>query len=64
MYLVMLGLKLLILGFVAAADLLDLCDGFELLLDVLSLGFQFLLQIVSLCGKFPQILPQVLTLIL
>lgn len=42
-YLIMLFFELFILGFVATADLLDLRDGFEFLLDVHGLCLQLLL---------------------
>lgn len=64
MYLVMLCLQLLVLGFVAAADLFDLSDGFEFLLDVRGLGLQIPLQAVSLGGELTHILPEVLQLTL
>lgn len=47
-HLVILDLQLLVLGLVAASDLLHLCDGLDLLLDVVVFSLQFFLQRVSL----------------
>lgn len=60
----MLFFKFFILSFVATADLLDLRDSFEFLLNVYSLGVQFLLQTISFCGYLPQVVLQVLHLAL
>lgn len=45
----MLDFELLVLAFVASPNLLDLCDGLVLLQNVIVLGFQVLLESVSLC---------------
>ena len=46
--LVVLHLQLLVLGLVAAADLLDLSDGLVLLQDIVVLALRVLLQAVPL----------------
>ncbi len=63
-YLIVLFFELFILGFVATADLLDLCDGFEFLLDVQGLCLQLLLQTVPFSGDLPKAFLQVLQLAL
>lgn len=50
----MLIFELFILGFVATTYLLDLCDGFEFLLDVQCLCLQLLLQIIPFRGDLPK----------
>lgn len=60
----MLSFEFLVLGLVTAADLLHLHDGFNFLLDVLILGLQLLLQVVSLGGEFGHVLTEVLKLVL
>lgn len=58
----MLRFQLFILAFVAAPNLLDLCDGLTLLQNVIVFGFQVLLESVSLCCQMGDRVSEVLQL--
>lgn len=58
----MLRFELFILAFVAASNLLDLCDGLIFLQNVIVFCFQVLLESISLCCQMGDWAPEVLQL--